>query len=111
MSMTPFPENPCDVAPLTVTEFTSDLDLSTTVSIDVICRCFLDDANRALVWRIRFRALTSWCGRSDMSAWLRQSAPRTQHACEAAASFELNGQWEFEAESFRCAVESRALPH
>jgi len=107
--MTPFPTRPDDVAALSVDEFTSELDLQTTISIDVICRRFLDDSNRALVWLIRFRALTTWFARSDMSAWLRLSPCRTQHACEKAATFELNAQWEFDAEPFRLAVESMAL--
>lgn len=111
MSMTPFPATPAEVVPLTISEFTCDLDLCTTVSIDVICRRFFDDANRALVWLIRFRALTSWCARADMSAWLQVSAARSQSACEAAASFGLNGQWEFEPESFRSAVDSRLGRH
>jgi hypothetical protein len=102
--MTPFPTQPHDVVALTVSEFTSELDLQTTISIDVICRQFLDDSNRALVWLIRFRALTSWYGRTEMSAWLRLSPSRTQHACETAASFDLNEQWEFDPEPFRSAV-------
>jgi hypothetical protein len=106
MPMTPFPATPSDVVPLTVPEFTTDLDLCASVSIDAICRRFVDDANRALVWIIRFRALTSWCGRADMSVWLTTGGLHEQHACEMAASFDLNSEWEFEAEPFRSAVAS-----
>jgi hypothetical protein len=104
--MTPFPAKPCDVVALTVLEFTCDLDLDTTVTFDSICHRFLDDANRALVWFIRFRALTAWRQRGDMAAWLEWNPSQAQRACEVAASFQLNDDWEFDAEPFRSAVES-----
>jgi hypothetical protein len=103
---TDFPTRPCEVATLTVSEFTSDLDLNATISFDQVCRRFLHDANRALVWFIRFRALTAWRERGDVVTWLKDSPSRVEHACEAAASFELNQDWEFDAEAFRSAVES-----
>jgi hypothetical protein len=59
------------VVPLTVLEFALDLDLNAAVSLDSVCQRFLEDANRALVWLIRFRALTAWCERADMAPWLR----------------------------------------
>ena len=58
------------MVPLTVPEFACALDLDAAASLDVGCRRFLDDANRALVWFIRFRALVAWCERADMAAWL-----------------------------------------
>ena len=106
MQTTPFPARPCDVVALTVPEFTRDLDLNATLSIDAVCKRFIDDTNKALVWVIRFRALTAWCERTDVAAWLRSRPSRAQHACEVAASFELNGDWEFDNGAFRSAVDS-----
>lgn len=91
---------------LTVPEFACALDLDATSSLDVGCRRFLDDTNRALVWFIRFRALMAWRERSDMAAWLTSGAAHARHACEVAASFKLNDEWQFDAEAFRSAVES-----
>jgi hypothetical protein len=42
-----------------LSEFTCELDLKEAVSLDALCRRFVDDANRAIVWAIRFRALTA----------------------------------------------------
>ena len=106
MQTTPFPARPCDVVALTVVEFTRDLDLHATVSIDAVCRRFLDDINKALVWVIRFRALAAWCVRADAAAWLGSRPSHIQHACEVAATFELNSEWEFDADAFCSAVES-----
>ena len=91
---------------LTVREFACSLDLDAAASLDVACRRFLDDANRALVWFIRFRALMVWCERADMAAWLTSGPSLARNACEVAASFRLNEQWQFDAEAFRSAVES-----
>ena len=91
---------------LTVREFACSLDLDAAASLDVACRRFLDDANRALVWFIRFRALMVWCERADMAAWLTSGPSLARHACEVAASFRLNEQWQFDVEAFRSAVES-----
>ena len=104
---TPFPANPSDVVALTVPEFASSLHLHDTVTIDAACDRFLDDANRALVWLIRFRALTAWCERTEIAVWLSAEPGHADHACEVAASFELNSDWEFDAERFRSAVQSR----
>jgi hypothetical protein len=106
MRTTPFPARPCDVVALTVPEFACSLDLDSTASLDVGCRRFLDDSNRALVWFIRFRALMAWCEHADMAAWLTSRPSLARHACEVAASFKLNEQWQFDAEAFRSAVES-----
>jgi hypothetical protein len=109
MRETPFPATPSDVVALTVPEFTSALDLSGPVSLDSVCQRFVDDTNRALVWFIRFRALTAWFERADMGSWL-QSEPShaQQHASQLAAGFELNDDWEFDADRFRSAIESAA---
>jgi hypothetical protein len=108
MPRTPFPTNPSDVVALTVPEFTCELDLNGSVSLDAVCRRFVDDTNRALVWFIRFRALTAWCERTDVGVWLQSEPSHTQHACQLAASFALNDDWEFDAERFRWAVNSVA---
>ena len=110
MLYTEFPTRPCDVATLTVAEFTCELDLTATVSFDRVCQRFLDDVNRAVVWLIRFRALTVWRERGDIAVWLRSDAALDRHACEAAAGFELNEAWEFHADAFRSAVESMQRP-
>jgi hypothetical protein len=94
------------VVALTVAEFTRELDLNGTVSLDAVCRRFVDDANRALVWFIRFRALTAWRERTDMGPWLLAGSSRAQDACQIAASFALNDDWEFDPERFCSAVES-----
>jgi hypothetical protein len=96
------------VVALTVPEFTRSLDLYGSVSLDSVCQRFLDDTNRALVWLIRFRALTAWRERADMGSWLQSEPSHAQHACQLAASFALNDDWEFDAERFRSAVESVA---
>ena len=106
MRTTPFPARPCEVAALTVWEFTCELDLNGTLSIDSVRHRFLEDTNRALVWFIRFRALRSWCERADIVEWLRLHSTELQHACELAATFELNDEWGFDAEAFRSAVRS-----
>ena len=106
MPATPFPARPSDVAALTVREFTCQLDLSRAASIDSVCRRFVEDANRALVWFIRFRALRTWCERGDTANWLGSESAHLQHACELAATFQLNEEWEFDADAFRVAVES-----
>ena len=106
MRTTPFPARPCDVVALTVLEFACALDLDSAASLNVGCQRFLDDANRGLVWLIRFRALMAWCERADMAVWLTSGASHARHACEVAASFRLNDDWQFDAEAFRSAVES-----
>ena len=103
MSSTIFPTLPGDVAVLTTGEFAFDLEANNAPSLDEICQRFENDANRALVWLIRFRALRAWCARDGMAEWL--SAARMPHICEVAARFELNDQWEFDVDSFCHAVD------
>ncbi len=108
MRRTPFPTNPSDVVALTVPEFTCELALNGSASLDAVCRRFVDDTNRALVWFIRFRALTAWYERPDVGEWLQSEPSHAHHACQLAASFALNDDWEFDAERFRSAVDSIA---
>ena len=103
---TPLPNTPSDVVALTAAEFTRDLDLTATMSFDALCQRFVDDANRAVVWFIRFRALTVWSERPDIVAWLRSQPRHAGRAGEVAASFALNADWEFDADAFRSTIES-----
>ena len=112
MSRTRFPTTPNDVAALTVREFTfdlDDLDVDDSPSIERICRTFVDDENRALVWCIRFNALKIWCARVDVRAGLHAGSMTLHDACEVAASFTLNDRWEFEADRFCSAIAARTL--
>lgn len=104
--VTPFPTRPCDVTVLSVPEFTCVLELHGATSLDVACRRFFEDANRAVVWLIRFHALTIWCARVDVAPWLQSVPGRAERACDLAASFGLNEGWEFDVERFRTAVDS-----
>lgn len=104
MKGTPFPSAPKDVVPLSIREFTVDLDMNDAPSLDVVCRRFASDTNRALVWFIRFRALTAWCARPDAAKWVESCSRPSREACEMAASFELNDDWEFNAQDFCSAV-------
>ena len=108
MRRTPFPATPCDVVTLSVPEFTCDLELNGSVLLDAVCRRFLEDTDRAVVWFIRFRALKTWCERMDVAHWLRSEPSHAHRARELAASFDLNDAWEFDADRFRSAVESVA---
>ena len=104
MSSTVFPALPGDVAVLTAGEFAFDLERDNAASLDEVCRRFGNDANRALVWFIRFRALKTWCAREDNAHWMTRA--RMSHICEVAARFELNQQWEFDPEAFCLAVDA-----
>jgi hypothetical protein len=106
MRSTAFPTTPSDVVALSAAEFACTSDVNQSVSLDAVCRRFLDDVNRAVVWLIRFRALTAWCERRDIAEWLRAEPIHVQHAGQVAASFALNDDWEFDAEPFRSAVEA-----
>jgi hypothetical protein len=104
MNTTMFPAKAIEVAGLTAQEFEFSLEWSNAPSLDEICRRFAGDANRALVWVIRFRALEAWCARDGMRQW-RNADSRTA-ICEVAASFELNDRWEFEPDAFCLAVDA-----
>ena len=106
---TAFPATPRDVVELTVQEFTFDLDEldgDRVPSMERVCRTFMDDANRALVWWIRFAALKNWCSRTDVMARLTADLRTLRNACEVAASFPLNHRWEFDSEPFGSAIDA-----
>ena len=105
MKGTPFPARPIDVVALTVQEFTFNLEMNRAPSIDTVCRRFVDDANRAVVWLIRYDALKAWCARADLADWLDVDSSLSRDAHEVAASFDLNDRWEFDVERFRAAVD------
>jgi hypothetical protein len=108
MNRTEFPATPGEVAILTPQEFTFDLDEldgNRVPSMERVCRTFMDDANRALVWWIRFEALKVFCARTDMMARLHSGSMTLRDACDVAASFPLNHRWEFEPGDFCSAIE------
>jgi hypothetical protein len=112
MNQTPFPATPADVAVLLVQEFTFDLDEFDgrgIPSMERICRTFVDDANRALVWWIRFCALEAWRTSPAVSARSMSDSAILRDACEVAASFPLNPLWEFDATNFGRALDGLAL--
>ena len=104
MNTTPFPGRPVDVVPLTIVEFTVALDLTRSPSLDEICGRFPGDANRAIVWLIRFRALKSLTDDAEICSWLAGDAGSTRDACDVAASLRLTERWEFDRRLFRSAV-------
>jgi len=107
-SRTPFPAIPKDVAGLSVEEFTfdlDDLDGPRVPSMERICRTFMDDANRALVWWIRFVALQAWCASPEVMARMTSDARILRDAREVAASFPLNHHWEFDTTAFSLAID------
>jgi hypothetical protein len=109
LNRTAFPATPGEVAPLTPQEFTSDLDDldgNRAPSMEQVCRTFMDDANRALVWWIRFEALKAWRARTDIIARLNSGSVTLRDACDVAASFPLNHHWEFEPDDFCSAIEA-----
>jgi hypothetical protein len=110
MNQTAFPTTPVEVAVLTIQEFTFDLDELDGYRVpplERVCRTFMADANRALVWWIRFQAYKNWCAKTEVTALLMSDACCLRHACEVAAAFPLNDLWEFDADAF--ASEVRAL--
>ena len=104
MTSTIFPTRPAEVAVLTASEFALDLEWKVPPSLDEVCRRFDNDANRAFVWFIRFRALQTWWAREDSAQWT--TAARAAYVWETAASFELNSEWEFDAAPFCLAVDA-----
>ena len=102
--ITAFPARPRDVVALSVEEFLFDLEMTHAPSIESACRAFAYDANRALVWLIRWRALNALCARSEVAEWRRAGAT-SRDMCEVAAAFDLNDGWEFDHERFCEAVE------
>jgi hypothetical protein len=103
VNQTGFPATPRDVAALTVQEFTFDLDEldgNEPPSMERVCRTFMDDTNRALIWWIRFGALKAWCARTDVIARLAANSLTLRDACP------LNDRWEFDAKGFGSAIDS-----
>lgn len=105
MGITAFPAKPCDVVALSVEEFLFDLEMTQAPSIESACRAFANDANRALVWLIRWRALNTLCARSDVVEWRRAGVSTSRDMCEVAAAFDLNDGWEFDQVRFCDAVD------
>ena len=107
MKRTPFPVSPAEVVTLTPQEFSVDLDLP-DLPLDAVCGRFVDDANRALVWLVRFRALRILSERPGMAEWLRAGPRTASDVCEIAAGFHLNERWEFDRDGFCSAVDALA---
>jgi hypothetical protein len=105
---TPFPALPVQVAALTVQEFTAALDLTEAPTLDDVCARFADDANRALVWLVRYRALTTFRENAKVGVWLTSRACPTRDLYEIAASLALNERWEFDPVAFCAAVDRLA---
>jgi len=102
---TAFPATPDDVVALNVEEFLFDVDMTHAPSIATACSAFANDANRALVWLIRWRALNTFCARSDVAEWRRAGARTSRDICEVAAAFDLNDVWEFDHKRLCKAVD------
>jgi len=112
VNQTAFPATPQDVVTLTMDEFACDLDEADwhrVPSMDRVCRVFVDDANRALVWWIRFGAFRSWCATVDVVESSTSDSWTLRDAWEVAASFPLNHLWEFDPRAFASAVETVAV--
>lgn len=105
MTSTHFPTRPMDVAELTASEFTYDLEWNNSPSFEEVCRRFGNDLNRAAAWLIRFRALQAWWACDGMAQWLTDAAGTPRDICEVAARLELNDLREFDAEAFCSAVD------
>jgi hypothetical protein len=103
--ITAFPAKPGDVVALSIEEFFFDLEMTYAPSIETVCRAFANDANRALVWLIRWRALNTLCALSDVAEWRRTGTRTSRDLCEVAAAFDLNDRWEFDSERFCDAVD------
>jgi hypothetical protein len=105
MNSTLFPARPADVVALTTTEFMFELEMNNAPSLEEVCRRFGNDANRALVWLIRFCALRAWCAGEEAAKWPNAGSRTLRDICDVAASFELNDRWEFDADAFCLSVD------
>jgi hypothetical protein len=111
MTDTAFPATPADVAILTVQEFMfnlDELDTKRVPSLGRVCGAFMGDANRALVWWIRFGALQGWCARANGGPSSSRDAWIVRDACEVAASLPLDHLWAFDERDFASALENLA---
>ena len=109
---TAFPAKPAEVATLSAQEFIfelDELDGRRAPSMEHVCRTFLDDSNRALVWWIRFGAFKNWCATTDVMTRSASDPWALRDACEVAAGFPLNDLWEFDSEKFGFAVAAVAV--
>jgi hypothetical protein len=105
--MTPFPTRPVDVVPLTILEFTFAREAADP-SLAEVCGRFPDDANRALVWLLRFSALKAVTANAEIATWLAGAVGSRHDAYDVAASLTLNERWEFDHASFCSAVKAVA---
>ena len=105
---TPFPARPFDVIALTPQEFTRPLALTDSPTLDDVCGRFPDDANRAFVWLLRFRALKALTEDAAVRAWLAGDDCATRNAYDVASRLELNDCWGFDLAAFQRAVQALA---
>ena len=109
---TVFPATPGDLAILTIQEFTFqiyDVQSRQGPPVEQVRRIFMEDANRVLVWSIRFGALKTWCATNvDRVEGVSAGAEFLRDAYELAASFPVNAFWEFDPSAFECAVHAMA---
>jgi hypothetical protein len=109
MHKTQFPTHPQRVVSLMPHEFLVDVYELESPSLDAVCGSFVDDANRALVWVIRFQALKTLSERVDMIGWFENGGRTSADVCEVAARFQLNDRWEFDRDTFCSAVDAVVL--
>lgn len=109
---TVFPATPGDLALLTIQEFTFriyDVQSRQGPPVEQVRRIFMEDANRVLVWSIRFGALKNWCATNvDRIEGVNGDSEFLRDAYELAASFPVNAFWEFDPSAFECAVQAMA---
>jgi hypothetical protein len=105
--MTPFPIRPGDVVALTVHEFTFAREAADP-SLEEVCGRYPDDANRALVWMLRFSALKAVTANTEVATWLASAVGSLGDAYDVAATLALNERWEFDHASFCSAVKANA---
>jgi hypothetical protein len=105
---TPYPATPRQVAALGVGEFTVTLAHGTAPTLDHVCGLFAQDANRAVVWLLRYKALEAVSTALETQSWLTAGAYAPVDLYEVAAGHALNERWEFDGLAFRRAVETLA---
>ena len=89
-------------------EFACALDLDAATSLDVGCQRFLARRREPGTGVVHPLPRADRVVRTRRHGRLADVRPVTRlvNACEVAASFKLNEQWQFDAEAFRSAVES-----
>jgi hypothetical protein len=108
---TGFPLTPGDVAPLTRHEFACGLDVAAAPPFAEVCERFANDANRAVVWLLRFKALQALKDDPRMASLVHGHSESSrayvdERVVEVAAILALNEHWEFDAGAFFAAVEA-----